>query len=288
MLVVRHAWRNIPGFERRSMIRSPDIVRHVLADFFLQRSKRSRTILSIVTVLVAWELVGQFILTSRVFFAPLSAVLRSGVELWSTGELQLHIMTSFIEFAIGFLLAAAVGIMVGIAMAISKRTRDYLDPWISGLYSTPSVALAPLFVLWLGLDVWSKVAVIFLSGVFPILVNTLTGIEATDPNLIEVARSFSARRLQVFWKVLLPSAVPFIVAGLRLGVGRAIVGVVVAELFGARAGLGYLILSSQQVFDMAGLFLGVLLLAMAGILSVELLKIIEHKVAPWRHFDLKA
>ena len=270
------------------MIRSPDIVRNVLADFFLQRSKRSRTILSIVTVLVAWEIIGQFILTSRVFFAPLSAVLRSGAELWSTGELQLHIMTSFIEFAIGFLLAAAVGIVIGIAMAISKPIRDYLDPWISGLYSTPSVALAPLFVLWLGLDVWSKVAVIFLSGVFPILVNTLTGIEATDPNLIEVARSFSARRLQVFWKVLLPSAVPFIVAGLRLGVGRAIVGVVVAELFGARSGLGYLILSSQQVFDMAGLFLGVLLLAMAGILSVELLKIIEHKVAPWRQFDLKA
>lgn len=270
------------------MTRSPGVVRNVLADFFLQRSKRSRTIFSIVIVLVAWEIVGQFILTNRIFFAPLSAVLRSGVELWSTGELQLHIWTSFLEFAIGFLLAALVGIAVGIAMAVSQRTRDYLDPWVSGLYSTPSVALAPLFVLWLGLDIWSKVAVVFLSGVFPVLVNTLTGIQATDPKLIEVAHSFGSTRLQVFWKVLLPSAVPFIVAGLRLGVGRAIVGVVVAELFGARSGLGFLILSSQQVFDMAGLFLGVLLLAMSGVISVEVLKIVERKIAPWRQFDLKA
>jgi NitT/TauT family transport system permease protein len=270
------------------MIPSPAATRNVFVDFLVQGSKRSRTILSIITVLVAWELIGQFVLTERIFFAPLSAVLRSGVELWGTGELQVHIRTSIIEFGIGFLLAAVVGVAGGIAMAVSERTRDYLDPWVAGLYSTPTVALAPLFVLWLGLDLWSKVAVVFLSGVFPVLVNTLTGIQATDLKLIEVAHSFSASRLQVFWKVLLPSAVPFIVAGLRLGVGRAIVGVVVAELFGARSGLGYLILSSQQVFDMAGLFLGVLLLAMSGVISVELLKVVERKVAPWRKFDLKA
>jgi NitT/TauT family transport system permease protein len=132
------------------------------------------------------------------------------------------------------------------------------------------------------------VAVVFLSGVFPVLVNTTTGIQATDPKLIEVARSFGFKRLQIFWKVLLPSAVPFIIAGLRLGVSRSIVGVVVAELFGSRAGLGYLILTSEQVFDTASLFLGVLLLASSGVAAVELLKFIERKVAPWRQFDLKA
>lgn len=259
-----------------------------LLNFVLQRDKRSRTILSVVAVMVLWELVGRFVLTSKLFFAPISAVLGSFVELWGTGEIQRHMQVSFLEFAIGFVLAAVVGVVLGIVMATNERVRDYLDPWVSGLYSTPTVALAPLFVLWFGIDLWSKVAVVFLVAVFPVLINTATGIQATDPRLIEAARSFSANRLQIFTKVLLPSAVPFIIAGLRLGVGRGIVGVVVGELFGARAGLGFLILTTQQVFDMPALFLGVLLLAASGVLSVELLKILERRIAPWREFDLKA
>lgn len=259
-----------------------------VVDFLLQRDKRSRTILSIIAVVVLWELVGRFVITNKLFFAPISAVFVSFVDLWGRGEIQQHMATSFLEFAIGFVLAGVVGILLGIVMATNERIRDYLDPWVSGLYSTPTVALAPLFVLWFGLDLWSKVAVVFLVAVFPVLINTATGIQATDPKLIEAARSFSATRLQIFTKVLLPSAVPFIVAGLRLGVGRGIVGVVVGELFGARSGLGFLIVTSQQVFDMAALFLGVLLLAASGVISVELLKIVERRIAPWREFDLKA
>jgi NitT/TauT family transport system permease protein len=180
-----------------------------------------------------------------------------------------------------------VGIPLGILTATNDALRDYLDPWMNGLYATPTVALAPLFIMWFGIDIWSKVAVVFLSAVFPILINTYTGIQATDLHLIEAARSFNASRLQMFTKVLIPSAIPFIIAGMRLGVGRGIVGVVVGEIFAARAGLGFLISTSGQVFDTAGLFVGVVVLAVTGILSMELLKMLERRVAPWREFKLE-
>jgi NitT/TauT family transport system permease protein len=140
-----------------------------------------------------------------------------------------------------------------------------------------------LFILWFGLGLFSKVVVVFLVAVFPVLVNTQAGVESTDEGLIETARAFSANQRQIFTKVLLPAAVPFIVAGLRLGIGRGLVGVVVAELFGARAGLGYLITVSSQIFDMGALFAATLILAGAGMVSTELIRVVERRIAPWRY-----
>ncbi len=187
----------------------------------------------------------------------------------------------------GFLLAAAIGIVLGILIATSDTVHDFVDPWISALYSTPTVALAPLFIVIFGIDTPSKIAVVFLLAVFPIVINTATGIRATDNVYLEAARSFCASRNQIFTKVLIPSALPFIVAGLRLGIGRGLVGVVVGELFGARGGLGFLILTSSQVFDTAGLWVGVFVLAGTGILSVLLLQKLERRMAPWREFEFK-
>src|SRR6185503_6057769 len=153
----------------------------------------------------------------------------------------------------GFAVAAVFGISLGIAIASSDAVRDFVDPWVSAVYATPTVALAPMFIFIFGIDAPSKMAVVFLLAVFPIVINTATGIRSTDQIYIEAARSFSASRAQIFAKVLIPSALPFIVAGLRLGIGRGLVGVVVGELFGARAGLGFLILTSSQTFDTAGL-----------------------------------
>src|SRR5215204_1707552 len=144
------------------------------------------------------------------------------------------------------------------------------------------IALGPLFILWLGIGVASKIAIVFLTAVFPILINTVAGLTNTDRTLIEVARSLGASGQQIYTKVRLPASLPFIIAGLRLSVARALVGVVVAELFGARAGLGFLILNAAQAFDTAGLFVGVIVLAVAGVISVELLKWIEAWLAPWR------
>jgi NitT/TauT family transport system permease protein len=194
----------------------------------------------------------------------------------------MHIWVSLIEFAGGFGLSVIVGILFGVLMAGSRWARNFFEPWVSMLYATPIIALGPLFTLWLGIGVASKIAIVFLTAVFPILINTVVGLTAADRTLVEVARSFGANQSQIYRKVRLPSALPFIIAGLRLGVARALVGVVVAELFGARAGLGFLILISAQNFDTAALFVGVFVLAIAGVASVELLKWIEVRLAPWR------
>jgi ABC-type nitrate/sulfonate/bicarbonate transport system permease component len=204
------------------------------------------------------------------------------VEMWETGELQKHVWISFEEFACGFVLAAVIGIAAGIALAQSNAIRGFFDPIVSLAYSMPVIALGPLFILWLGIGIASKIAVIFLVAVFPILINTVAGLMSTDRHLVEVAHSLGASPGQLYRKVRLPSAVPFIIAGLRLSVARALVGVVVAELFGARAGLGYLVMTSTTEFDTAALFLAVIILAVAGVICVECFKYLESWLAPWR------
>ncbi len=239
-------------------------------------------VVSFAVAIALWELCARVLVRNDLFFTPLSAVAVRAAELWSTGELQRHIGVSFVEFAGGYLLSVVVGIALGVILAESRLVRGLVDPWVSMLYATPIIALGPLFILWLGIGIASKIAIVFLTAVFPILINTVTGLTTTDRTLVEVARSFGASPRQIYTKVRMPAALPFIIAGLRLSVARALVGVVVAELFGSRAGLGFLILNAAQSFDTAGLFVGVIVLAIAGVVSVELLKWLESALAPWR------
>lgn len=248
--------------------------------------QRLQATASVVVAIVLWEGLARAI-DNPLFLASIPAILQRAAELWASGELQTHIWISFVEFAGGFALAAAAGIAAGVVMAASRPVRGFLDPWVSMLYATPILALGPLFILWLGIGIASKIAIIFLTAVFPILINTLVGLTTTDRILLDVARSLGASALQSYTKVRLPAALPFIIAGLRLSVARALVGVVVAELFGARAGLGFLILSSAQSFDTAALFVGVFILAIAGALSVWALKWTEQALAPWRFKDVE-
>jgi NitT/TauT family transport system permease protein len=237
---------------------------------------------SFLAAALIWELTARFIVKSPIFFVPLGQIVLKAVSLWKSGDLQTDILVSGIEFASGFGLATVIGILIGVGMAASRVARRFFEPWISMLYATPIIALGPLFILAMGIGVGSKIVVIFLTAVFPIIINTIAGLTTTDRNLIEAARSFGATQRQIQVKVRIPSAMPFIIAGLRLGVARALVGVVVAELFGARAGLGFLILTSAQNFDTAALFVGVLILSIAGVVSVEFLKWLETRLAPWR------
>jgi NitT/TauT family transport system permease protein len=241
-----------------------------------------RGVLSIIGAAALWEILGRTVLNNPLFFAPLSAVIGRMISLWGTGDLQKDIALSFEEFIIGFAIAAAVGIGIGVMMASSKPLCEVLDPWVSMLYATPFVAVAPLLTLWLGIGLAAHVAVVFIVVVFPVLINTYAGLANSDRDLIEVARSFGANQMQVFSKIQFPGALPFIVAGLRQGIARGLVGVVVAELFGSRAGLGYLILISGQQFDPAGLFVGILLFALAGVGAVEAVRFVERRMAPWR------
>ena len=159
---------------------------------------------------------------------------------------------SAIEFALGYVIASVLGVIIGFAMAESPTAKRALQPWISGLYATPTIALAPLFILWLGIGIWSKVLVVIFLVLFPVTINTEAGLRTTSERLIEMLRSFGATPRQIFFKVSLPSAVPFILAGLKLGIGRGLIGVVVAELFGSRAGLGRLISAVGRRLQHAG------------------------------------
>jgi NitT/TauT family transport system permease protein len=245
-----------------------------------------RGLASLVGVAAVWEIAGR---SGRwpLILAPISDIWSKFLQLVNSGELAKDAAVSLNEFIVGFVVAAVFGILLGIIIASSKAAKDFIDPWVSAVYATPTVALAPLFIFVFGIDAPSKMAVVFLLAVFPIVINTATGITSTDQVYIEAARSFSANKVQIFTKVLIPSALPFIIAGLRLGIGRGLVGVVVGEFIGARAGLGYLIFKSSQGFQIDAMWVGVFLLAGTGVVAVSILQRVERRMAPWREFELK-
>jgi NitT/TauT family transport system permease protein len=249
---------------------------------YLDNRSFIRGVTGIVVVGVAWELFAQIFMKNSISVAPPSAVYHEYVRLIRNGQLWIDIKTSGEEFIVGYLLALALGVSIGLLMGGIRAVRDYLDPLVSALYATPVIGLAPLFIIWFGIGANSKIAVVFLLAILPIIINTESGIRTVDPHLIETARAFSARRSQIFRKILLPGALPQIVTGLRLGVGRGLLGVVAGELFAAQAGLGYLIVASSQLFNPAGVFVGITALAFAGILSMIALRRLERRLAPWR------
>jgi ABC-type nitrate/sulfonate/bicarbonate transport system permease component len=253
----------------------------------LSRPRVWRPLVSLVVVLGGWELIGRFILTNKLFFVPFSDVVHAIIGLLETGELQKHFAASFKAIFYGMVLATVVGIAFGIWMGASRVVSDYTEVYLNALYSTPLVAIAPLLILWLGIGIASKIAVVFLISVFPIVISTASGVRNVDDHFIDVARAFGARPAQIVGKVMIPAALPFVLTGVRLAIGRAIVGVVVGELFGANAGLGYLIYTSGQTFDVPSLFAGVLSLAFAGVALTWALQKLEGRLVRWRPRSLE-
>ena len=245
------------------------------------REKYLAGTLSVAGGLLLWELVSRLLIANQLFLAAPSQIVYAIYTLSLTGELGRHIAISSIEFAIGYVIAAVIGIGFGFGMASNARFKQALQPWISGFYATPTIALAPLFILWLGIGIWSKVLVVIFLVLFPVTINTEAGLRTTSERLIEMLKSFGASRSQIFFKVSLPSALPFILAGLKLGIGRGLIGVVVAELFGSRAGLGRLISQSADAFNMPELFAGVIVLAVAGIAMTAGFGWLEKRLVPW-------
>jgi len=237
--------------------------------------------LSVIGGLVLWEVISRFFVANALFLAAPSQIAVAIYNLGLNGELWHHFAISAVEFVLGYLIASALGIALGLAMAASDAVKRAMQPWIAGLYATPTIALAPLFILWLGIGIWSKVLVVIFLVLFPVTINTEAGLRTTSERLIEMLRSFGATQRQIFLKVSLPSAVPFILAGLKIGIGRGLIGVVVAELFGSRAGLGRLISQSADAFNMPELFAGVVILAFAGIVMTAGFSWLEKRLVPW-------
>lgn len=221
------------------------------------------------------------------FFVSPWQVAQSFAELYQSGELVKNCYFSFLEFFYGFLLAIAVGVPFGFLMATRNKLNNFLDPWVSCIYATPRVALAPIVVVWFGLGIFPTSVVVFLGAVFPILLNTYTGIKSVRQNLIDVVRAFGGSRLQVFLKVMIPDATPAIIAGMRLAVGRAVIGVVVGELFGAEAGLGSMVYLYSQRFLPGPVFVGIVILVVFGILAFIALEKLQRWMSPWYAFQLQ-
>jgi ABC-type nitrate/sulfonate/bicarbonate transport system permease component len=233
---------------------------------------------SVVVVLVAWQLSGQSGLIDTKYTGTPIAVLRAGKQLVGSGELWSNARVSLVEFGAGLLLAVVVGAPLGMLMGWRLRLRQTLEPALLALYVTPSLALLPLIVLAFGIGETSKIAIVFVEGVITIVVNAMAGIRESDPRLVQTANSFCASRFAVFTKVLLPSALPTIVAGLRLGAGRGVVAVIVGELYAGSQGIGLMVSSYGQSFDIAPLLFVTLAVAVFGYLVSLLLRSLQSAV----------
>lgn len=246
--------------------------------------KYGAPLLSVVSGLLLWEMVARIWFDGRTaLFAGPIAIWGEASELWRAGELQHHILVSGYELLVGVGLATCVGIVVGFLMAASRLIHQALDPWVHALYATPRIAIAPLLIIWLGIGQVSIISVVFLSAVFPILINTLTGLRVVDRKLIDVGRTFGATRFEMFRTIQFPASLPFILTGIRLAYGRGLVGVVVGELIGATAGIGWLIYRSGQVLNTTRLLVGVVVLMLAGVVGNAVIKQAEARFTGWAH-----
>jgi ABC-type nitrate/sulfonate/bicarbonate transport system permease component len=238
--------------------------------------------LSMVTFFALWELSAAFKWINPVFFSSPSRVVKAGYDLFASGDILPHLQVSLIELAWGLGLAVVVGIVIGVFYGWYPWAAAVLEPFISALNATPMVALLPMLIITLGIGVKSKIAVIFLNGVFSIIINTGSGIRTVDKGLLNVARAFGANDWRIFTTVALPSSLPFVLAGLRLAVGRSLVGVVVGEMYAATAGVGYVLATAGESFQMARFYALVVMVAIGGIVLIRVVEMIENRFARWR------
>jgi ABC-type nitrate/sulfonate/bicarbonate transport system permease component len=239
----------------------------------------------IVLFLAAWEGSSRVGWLDPLFASSPSLILEKLISMIGDGSLWPHVAASANIAALGFGFSVLVGVPLGLAMGRSKNIRAAVEPFTTALNASPQVAFLPLLIIWLGIGVASKVALVFLGSVIIMVINTEAGVMQVDRRLVETARSFMANERQVLLKVVLPSALPYIIAGMRLGVGRTLVMVVVAEIYAATKGLGYLIFQAGGLYDTAQVFVGVVVLAGAGMLFNALLRWVEKRMAPWQHIQ---
>lgn len=239
-------------------------------------------VLGIIAFFSAWELATRFEIINPFYFPPFSKIIAKGIELFVNGTIWEHMWFSLTNFAVGFAVSVALGVAIGIPMGWYKNVSKTFDPLLSGVYATPLIALLPLIIMLFGLGAISKIIMTVLAAVFPILINTMTGIANTDHRLITMARAFGAKDSTIFLKVSVPGSLPYIVAGMRVALGRALVYIVVAEQYGAATGLGYLSSVAAQRFQMAAMFVPILIIAGLGAGLNELLKVLEKRLEKWK------
>jgi ABC-type nitrate/sulfonate/bicarbonate transport system permease component len=238
---------------------------------------------SVAVFFVIWEYYGRRM--DPIFMAPPSAIFEAAVQLIQSGALKKAMVQTLWPFSVGMALTVVVGIALGIIMA-QWRTLEYvLDPFVNALYAIPRIALIPLIILWAGLEFVGKVSILVSVAIFPITVNTFSGIRDVRGAMLEIGRAYGATEWQIFWKIVLPAAIPFIMAGIRLAVGLAIIGIIVAEFFTAISGLGGMIVEYANVFATAKLFVPIIVIALIGVVLTELVMWLERRMSRWRQLE---
>ncbi len=248
-------------------------------------SAREETLLGLIGLagfLAVWQYLGDSGLIDPRMISTPSRVLAQGFGMIENGELWVHVSVSMTELFWGLALSIAIGIPLGFLIGWYRTADHLLNPYVSVLLVVPIVAFFPLLVTWVGLGIESKVAIVFLGAVVYVLVNTMTGTRTIDQSLLTAARSFGANDWQVFTTLALPHSAPFILSGIRLGVGVGMVGVVVGEFFASTSGLGYTIVRAGNAMNADLLFTSLAVIVIIGVFLTEILKKVEARVGSWR------
>lgn len=242
--------------------------------------ERLTQVLVIGVGLVLWEVIGRRLGTF--FLAPPSSLVSATAEMLATGEMVTAFVDSLSSLLVGFALAAVLGLLFGFLMGWYRQVGTVLNPFVSAAYVIPTAGLVPVIIIWFGLGFTARMLTVLLFCVFEVLISTYTGVRNVDPLLIDAARSFGANRRQLFTKVVMLASLPYIFAGLRMGISRAVKGMVIAELLFAVTGIGGEIQTAANYYRTDKVFVYVILLALMGVALAAAVQLIERRVMPWQ------
>ena len=252
-------------------------------EYFAEHRRFWIGICSLFVLVFAWELTLTYIFPVNPFFFTKPSLIGTAFREQIQGAKLWHdLAVSSQAFIWGFSFAVLIGIPLGLVMGWRRRVEYSLDPFLTALYASPLVALAPLFIIIFGVGVMGKAALVFLLSVFPFVFNTFAGVKSTDSLLINVIRSFGGGEKDLYLKVILPSTIPYIIAGARLAIGRGLVGIIVGEFYAASEGIGFAISQAGDTYRLPEMFVGIIILSLIAVALTELMRKLELTVAPWR------
>jgi NitT/TauT family transport system permease protein len=237
---------------------------------------------SVVLFFAAWQAMFYFVPLNTLFLTKPSLIASALVQMISSGDLFHDLAVSGVPFTYGFIAATLLGVAIGVVMGWRVKVGYALDPLMTALYASPLVALAPLVIVFVGVGVAAKTLIIFVLAIFPFIFNSYAGVRAVDPLLISVVRSLGGKEKDLYFKVIIPSVLPYVVAAARIAVGRALIGVLVAEFFAASEGIGYAIERYGNFFAMDRMFGAILAIMVIAIAFTEGIRWAERTAFPWR------
>ena len=240
---------------------------------------------TIILLLLVWQFLPDFVplkAGTKLFFAVPSQIVGTLWNMFATGMIWAPLGVSASAFGVGLALAIVVGLPLGILLGRSTTLNAMFDPFITAFNATPRLVFLPLLLLWFGIGLWSKVAIVFIGALFPLLINTYEGVRNADRLLINVVRAFGATEWDIARLVVVPNSLPFIMVGLRLAIGRAVLGVVVSEFFGSESGLGVIMVRAASAFKVDVVFAGLIIFAALSLMMTGIVKLIEERLSRWR------